>query len=174
VDNRRLLTATVPSALVLLIWGRYMQPPPVQPPADGPSVTESAPAGDRDAGRGTGNPATTGNPANDGTPGAGETTSEAAPGLAAEAEVVSLIDFGSSEVVGDREQVVRVETEVAFVEWSNRGAQLLSYRLKRQLNDQGEPLNLVRARGNDLYPFALMGGDGGAGPVAKLTTVRWQ
>ena len=172
MDNARLLAATVLSALVLLVWFSFVAPPqpPVQPADD---QTLESPDGS------TGSGATP-------QPAEGDAGSAAAEEAAADAEVAEtaeteadegsagLIDFaGEDEVVASSRQIVRLETEQAFIELDNQGAQLLSYRLKNQLNAQGDPLNLVRERGKDPYPFALMGGDGGAGEALKLNTALW-
>ena len=172
MDNARLLAATVLSAIVVLVWFTFVAPPPppVQHPADGPvlgpadQATQPSPVvGESQSGTDPASGSTEGFDA-PGMETPGDATIEPAP---------SLIDFGADEVMAEGRQVVRLETEQAFVEWDNQGAQLLSYRLKRQFDAQGDPLNLVRERGNDLYPFALMGGEGGAGEALKLNTALW-
>lgn len=176
MDNSRLLAATVLSALVLLIWFSFVAPPqpPVQPPSE-QTATEGTDGSNSDQ-SGTREPSS---PAGEGSSDSGarieassETSSEGTQGDLEE-PTISRIDFGADEVVAESRQVIRLETEQAFIEWDNRGAQLLSYRLKRQLDSQGEPLNLVRERGTDPYPFAIMGADGGAGEALKLNTVLW-
>lgn len=168
MDNARLLAATVLSALVLLIWFSFVAPPPppVQP-ADGPAVESSDGAPATEPGSGD---------SSDRSEEAGLDVAESsAEGAETDEEAVRLIDWaGEEEVAAVSRQIVRIETEQAFVELDNQGAQLLSYRLKNQLNAQGDPLNLVRERGKDPYPFALMGADGGAGEALKLNTAFWR
>lgn len=65
------------------------------------------------------------------------------------------------EVVADTEREIEIETATATVRFTNRGAQLVSYRLKGFHNESGEPLELVRKRSEDqAYPFALFSADG--------------
>src|SRR5262245_38314364 len=42
---------------------------------------------------------------------------------------------------------------------TNRGAQLLSYRLKKHHDDHGQPLELVRTRGQGPWPLGVVGPD---------------
>lgn len=57
----------------------------------------------------------------------------------------------------EREERVVVESDLARVELTNRGAQLVSYRLAEK---DGAPLELVRARQGEPWPFALLAADG--------------
>ena len=172
MDNARLLAATVLSALFLLIWYSMVAPPPppVQP-ADGQTLESP----DGSTGTEAGQDDLAGDPSADTGAIDGATAGTEPAGVDGDEEAAELIDFaGESEVVAASLQIVRLETEQAFVELSNEGAVLLSYRLKNQLNAQGDPLNLVRERGQDPYPFAIMGGDGGAGEALKLNGALWQ
>ncbi|MEO1083030.1 MAG: membrane protein insertase YidC, partial [Acidobacteriota bacterium] len=65
-------------------------------------------------------------------------------------------------VVASTEADVVIETDLLRAVFSNKGAQLLSYRIKSQVDSEGEPLELVRHRGTDLYPFALVYGNKGS------------
>ena len=69
-----------------------------------------------------------------------------------------LIDFGEETVEGSLEERSVVENEAMRAEFSNRGAQLMSFRLKQDFTRDGEALELVKARGKDPYPFALVVG----------------
>ncbi|MDA8015890.1 MAG: membrane protein insertase YidC [Thermoanaerobaculia bacterium] len=158
MDNARLLAATVLSALVLLIWFSFVAPP--QPPVQPPNPETMLEGGEEPSGEGP-----------VGFDGEGDGTDDSSD----ESDpLTQSIDFGATAVAAESHQIVRLETESAFLEWDNRGAQLLSYRLKSQRDAQGDPLDLVRERGNDLYPFALMGDDGGGGEAQRLNTVLWQ
>jgi len=53
-----------------------------------------------------------------------------------------------------------VETDRFFAEFTNRGAQLLSFRLKNHLDDEGQPFELIRPREGDLLPFGLVSPEG--------------
>jgi YidC/Oxa1 family membrane protein insertase len=59
------------------------------------------------------------------------------------------------------EEEVVVETSLYRAVWSNRGAVLRSWTLKKYTNDAKEPLDLVAARARELdhYPFSLEAGD---------------
>lgn len=65
------------------------------------------------------------------------------------------------EIAATVEEAVVLENDVFRAEFTNRGAQLRSFRLKRHLTHDGEQLELVRARGGgDPYPFAMVARDG--------------
>ena len=53
------------------------------------------------------------------------------------------------------EQRVEVDTGPGHAVFTNRGAQLLSYRVKDVIGKDGQPLEMVRARAEGPYPFAL-------------------
>jgi YidC/Oxa1 family membrane protein insertase len=53
-----------------------------------------------------------------------------------------------------------VDNDWVRAEFTNRGAQLVSFRLKRHRGQDGEPLEMVRARREGPYPFALAAADG--------------
>ena len=58
------------------------------------------------------------------------------------------------------EESFAVETERFLAEFTNRGAQLRSVRLKDHLDDNGEPFELIRPREGELLPFGLVTPDG--------------
>jgi YidC/Oxa1 family membrane protein insertase len=64
-------------------------------------------------------------------------------------------------VSGSAEEEIVVETSLYRAVWSNRGAVLKSWALKKYLNDAKEPLDLVASRDRELgrFPFSLETGD---------------
>ena len=149
MENRRLLIAFFLSALVLIVWNHYLlttQPPPES--LDEVTVTDSEPPEGEVQGE-----SPTG-----GSPPSGLIETSDASGALPEAESVSLIDFGADLVEAPSESTIVLDSAAARATFTNRGAQLLSLRIKDQLNAAGEPLELVRPRGRDPYPFALVVG----------------
>ncbi len=147
MENRRLLLAALLSAVVLILWQQVMAPPP--PPPGDMELSPEAPGLPFDPGSGGGE---------------SPRVSEGGLGTAAAEGVVqeapSLIDFQADVVAATMEETVVLETAKVRAELTNRGAQLVSYTLLDHLNPDGEPLELVRPRGLDPYPFALVvGGD---------------
>jgi YidC/Oxa1 family membrane protein insertase len=59
------------------------------------------------------------------------------------------------------EAEVIIETSLYRAAWSNRGGVLKSWKLKKQLNDKKEPLELVPLQAREIgqYPFSLGGDD---------------
>ncbi len=70
----------------------------------------------------------------------------------------TLIEFDQETVVAELEERLVLENEVVRLELSNRGAQLLSFQLKQYQADDGNLLELIRDRGTDPHPFALVAG----------------
>ncbi len=139
MENRRLLLAVVLSIAVLLLWGRFLAPKRSRPADPLPAaVTEPAPAEQ---------PAVT-----------------PAPAPEPSAEAPSRAQT-SQPVEGSAEKRYTLETVTAIAEFSNRGAQLVSFRLKEHTAKGSEVLDLVRARESAPYPFALVRPDGGSLPV---------
>ncbi|MGD9345025.1 MAG: membrane protein insertase YidC [Candidatus Aminicenantes bacterium] len=64
-------------------------------------------------------------------------------------------------VSGEREEQIFVDTPLYRGVWSNKGAVLKSWRLKRYENNEGEDLELVSARAEEIgiYPFVLRSND---------------
>lgn len=80
--------------------------------------------------------------------------------LASEREAISSADAAApgaspSRIEAEREDRPVFETEIARLELTNRGGQLISYRLKDHANAVGDRLDLVRLRTEGAYPFAL-------------------
>jgi len=59
-------------------------------------------------------------------------------------------------VAATEERVVTVELNGSRAQVTNRGGQLISFRLREHRNAEGEPLDLVRRRSAPPYPFALV------------------
>ena len=63
------------------------------------------------------------------------------------------------ERIGAAEESVETIEDARFVaEISNRGGQVVSFRLKAHLDADDRPMELVRRRKGDLYPFGLVDG----------------
>ncbi len=77
-----------------------------------------------------------------------------------ESDAPALIEFQADTVAAEMEEFPVLENEKVRLEFTNRGAQLVSFRLKNHQSQEEEALELVRDRGLDPYPFALVtGGD---------------
>ena len=133
--QRRMLLAAVLSAVVM---GAYVflaprPEPPARPqePVDVPELSSVAP----DSADGT---ASAGGP------------STAPPGIEA-----GMVD---SAIEAAAEQTVTVETDTFLVEFTNRGAEVTSWKLKQYNDARGEPLDLVHRDGADRLgnPFRLL------------------
>ena len=145
MENRRLLLAVFLSALILIIWNSIFPPVPPTAPPPGPvsdqGLEERGPA---DAPRPEGSTAAVAT----GTDSEDELT---------EPEEQNLIEFGETTVAEIDERVV-IENDKVRLEFTNRGAQLTSFRLLDYQAVEGEGLEMVRSRGSDPYPFALVVG----------------
>src|SRR5207249_5399772 len=96
------------------------------------------------------------NPAPQGSPAAAPTAAPKTPIPAAVSAPAA------TALVGDaRERDVRVETHDVIAVFTNRGARLKSWRLKRFLDQKGEPLELVATElaGTQPLPFSLTAND---------------
>ncbi len=143
MDNRRLLMATLLSAAILILWTVAFPPPAPDPVAE--TATEAAP----------------GNPAGSSSGPAANLPTEAATATGTSpAEVGRGLSFGEGELAAAEEKTVVLENERVRIEIRNKGAQIVSARLKTHFNAKKEPLELVRSRGTDPYPLAILGEDG--------------
>lgn len=146
MDNRRLLMATLLSAAILILWTFAFPPPPPAPSTEAPAAAGtpleakvSEPGTPPAAGSGAAAP-----------PEAAATPSPPAPQLS----------LGEGTIAASEEKTVVLENDKVRIEIRNRGAQIVSARLKNHLNSKGQPLDLVRARGQDPYPLAILGEGG--------------
>jgi YidC/Oxa1 family membrane protein insertase len=142
VDNRRLFLAALLSLGVLVLWQWLFPPPePVQRP--GPVAEQSAPA----VAQG-GPSAPVAGAATPSAP-AGEVGAGAQPAVAAE------------PIVAEVEETVVLETDRFEARLTNRGAQLVSFRLKAERRADGELVDLVRRRPEgEPFPFAFVDAEG--------------
>jgi len=96
-------------------------------------------------------------------PETGEATPEATPEDGEGAAEVAAPT--GEQIAANYEEHPTLETGDAILEFTNRGAQLLSYRLKEHKSSTGDLLNLVRVRTAGPYPFALVDSAGNPLPV---------
>ncbi len=133
MDNKRLFIAALLSLGVLVLW-QVLFPPPkpvVSPPPPPVLQAETAPPSP---------------PSGSGAPAA---PSEAAPAPAA-------VEVPTAE----SEEKLVLEGGGYRAEWTNRGAQLISFQLKEYKEPGGGPVELVRPRHDVPYPFGLTREDG--------------
>lgn len=146
MDNRRLILAVLLSWAVVFAWSTFFSP------KDQPVPTEEVggaaagePRGDR----------------------SGEGERPAVPAVAADEEATT--DEGEAVAAGaepapasieaSQEAIEQVEGDRFVAELSNRGGQIVSFRLKDQLDADDQPMELVRRRTGNLYPFGLVDGE---------------
>lgn len=149
METRRLMLAAFLSALIIVVWQTIFPPP--APIEENPAPVESIETVELGENSGESDPS---DELSDGEPGTEE--------QAAEEKVVEVIEAAA-------EETIEIETESAVIRFSNKGAMLVSYELKDHENDDGEPLDLVRKRGKDLKPFAIVSPQGGS----KLNSALW-
>ncbi|MEM8994178.1 MAG: membrane protein insertase YidC [Acidobacteriota bacterium] len=156
------MLAALLSVVILVVWQVIFPPPP--PVNDQDQTIELRESLDAEEGIGEDGPAQSDVSAS--------TRDEAATDDRPSGDVSDSADDSSAveapepepfvSLVASTEEDVVIETELLRAVFSNRGAQLLSYRIKSQVDSEGEPLELVRSRGSDLYPFALVFGNKGS------------
>ena len=138
--EKRLILAIVLSFLVLMGYQYFVVKP--NKPEVAPQVTAAA---------------TSTAPAVPGTAGAVQENRQEAPAEAkpAPAEAVPAPDLGA--VAGQAETDVVVETSLYKAVWTNKGAVLKSWKLKKHKNSLKEDLDLVPAMAGEIgrYPFSL-------------------
>lgn len=152
MENRRLLFAAFMSALVLILWNHFLisnQPPVSEEPG---LVAPESGETERQGADGTGEEPAAGTSS---FPSRAEEAFPETEAAMAEQEPPAL-DFGAETVVAPDERRVRLETSSIIAELSNRGAQLLSWKLLDYTDADDEPLELIRPRGTDPHPFALV------------------
>ncbi len=129
MDNRRLLLALLLSTAVIIVWSVLVPPEPPRSPA--PEVA-----------------------AEPGAAPTGETPEGAPPEGAGPAGAA--VPTAPAEAIEDAaEEHLLVETVAVRAEFTNRGAQLLSFRLKGHRGARLDPVDLVRERAAGPYPFAV-------------------
>ncbi|HVS00976.1 MAG TPA: membrane protein insertase YidC [Thermoanaerobaculia bacterium] len=135
METRNLILAIVLSMAVLVTWSFLF---PAKPPQRPPAPSETAETAPEAADEAAGTPAAPGpsTPADNGQP------SIARPALPV--------------VAASQEERVVLETDELRAVFTNRGAQLVSLEVKGQTADS-KGLDLVRARQEPPYPYALVG-----------------
>jgi YidC/Oxa1 family membrane protein insertase len=139
----RILVASLLSMVIILLWAKYFGPkPPVHPVQNQPLAATAPATPGPSAGTSTGNAATP-------TPKPGKTTVSAASPPAA------------SAIQDTQERTIVVENALYSVEFSNRGAVVKSWQLKKYRDDAKPPrtLDLVHpesAAKTGGWPFSLL------------------
>lgn len=129
--EKRVLIAVVLSLLVLLAWGKFFAPKPPAPVASPEGAKPAAEAG---------------------------VAPPAAPAAAAaEIQAVSppVPPLAAEPVAESVEREEVLENDFVRLVFSNRGGRLVSVRLKKQMDYEGRPLELVPDFIADAYPFDL-------------------
>ncbi len=138
MENRRLLLAAFLSFLIVVLWN-FMFPPtlpePPEPqvreaPLEEAAETEREVIGSED-------------------PSSGEEEVRESPEPQVPAEPLE-------EIAASAEKMVVLSNERVRATFSNRGAQLVSLQLLQELTSEGDPIEMVRDRGTDPYPFSLV------------------
>lgn len=157
MDNRNLMIAALLSAAVLVFWTiAFPPPPPVEPGTNVPPGRAVATEASEASGGETGSNA---EPASAGS--ADETSAESAD-MPVPADASPVV---SEPIVAEGEERPELEAEFFRAEFSNRGAQLVSLELKDQRDREGAAIDLVRRRGEDPYPMALLTPSGALHPL---------
>lgn len=143
MDNRRLLLAAVLSMVILIGWQFLFPPAEVRAPEPVPTAAEAPPPGEATVAPGP--PPVT----------AAESATPAASSAVPAQPAV--------EAAAEERRVL--ENEEVRAEFSNRGGELVSFRLKR-FSDLGKPVELVRSRSEGALPLALVDGEGRGLPLS--------
>jgi YidC/Oxa1 family membrane protein insertase len=153
LDNRRLLLAAALSLGVLVAWQiLFPGETPRRPPA---TATATAPT-----------------PGNEERPAEGRPANVAAqPASKAESPATAVQAAPAPPAAAQEESRVFLETPRFRAEFSNRGAQLVSFVLAGHRDSDGKPLDLVRRRANWPLPFGLVAADGSGLPLNEALFV---
>lgn len=136
----RILVASLLSMVVILVWAKYFGPkPPVHPPQDRPAVSA---------------------PATPGTPASAALNGSPATALPSQATVTAAAPPTVSPTADATERTIVVENALYRVEFSNRGAVVKSWQLKKY-KDDAKPqrtLDLVHpdSAAQTGWPFSLV------------------
>ncbi|HEV7672788.1 MAG TPA: membrane protein insertase YidC [Thermoanaerobaculia bacterium] len=133
MDTRRLVIAAALSFGFLVLWHYFF-------PAEAPAPSRPGPPGVTEPARPAG--------------GAEQPRAAVQPG---DEKVEPAVSAPAHEAVqAAAVESVVLETKDARIEFSNRGAEIRSYALKKQVDATGKPLELVRSRKSGPYPFAIV------------------
>ena len=154
MENQRLLLAAFLSALILIIWNVMFPPVPPQP-VDGDLPGVEFEEGEAEI-------------QSEGT----QPREESITGLEdleAEESVErrDRLDPEEETIAAERAETVVFENQVVRAVFDNTGAQLLSLKLLQEFTADGEPIEVIRQRGSDPYPFGLVGEDQDSGRYIK-------
>jgi YidC/Oxa1 family membrane protein insertase len=151
MDTKKLILAVILSVAVLLAYQYFFMPKPAQPapqaapaakPLDAPASAAAAPGA---AG------------AAEGAADIGSLLSQGDPAPAPAQEPLPAV---AENVAAAGEEMAVVDGPLFTARFSNRGAGLVSFVLKRYKDDAGKPLDLVSASARDMsgfYPFYFLG-----------------
>ena len=147
--ERRVLLAVTLSFLVLVLYQRWIGPPPVV------ETLPDAPAAETAGGDGVSD-AAAGRP-----PVAAVARADAAPGAATELPREGggpAAEPAEPLVADERQRSVVVESDFVLAEFDNRGAELVSWKLKHYADDNGGPveLGLAEVAAGRPRPFSLL------------------
>jgi YidC/Oxa1 family membrane protein insertase len=137
----RILVASLLSMVVILLWAKFFAPkPPVRPQQQNPPAASA--------------PATPGQPANTGMQASKAASTTSVPSAPVSAPTIPA-------VAGAQERTLVVENALYRVEFSNRGAVVKSWQLKKYRDDSKPPrtLDLVHENSAKLtsgWPFSLV------------------
>ena len=141
MDQRRLLLFFLASLVILVGW-QLLVPAPVPERPAGPAGPVTA---------------ATATPGGAATPTALPAAPDQAPGAAPAGTPAVTAAAAPVSAAAERRVELRGEGFVAL--FTNRGAQLLSFKLSDSRDEQGRPLELVRARATGPWPLGLVGPD---------------
>ncbi|MEM8962050.1 MAG: membrane protein insertase YidC [Acidobacteriota bacterium] len=159
VETRRLILAFALSFIVIFAYQAFFAPP-IPPPVDFEAAEETS-GDDRFADDRDSSTDETSRVPDDAV--TEPSSSELASSLAD--ETVEPAPPAEPPLAAEYETPHVVETETLRAQFTNRGAQLVSYVVLRDRGADGQPLDLVRERGADLFPFALYDADGQPHPL---------
>jgi YidC/Oxa1 family membrane protein insertase len=152
MEERRLLLAVALSLVILTLFSQYFTPKP----APGPAAAPSAAASGTPSAAGASTPPAAVPPR----------TAEAVPSGGTPAPA------NRSVVADERERRVEVETAESTIAFTNRGARLVSWTLRQQLDARGRPEEMVPAQAAGMRPLDVETGD--AALDAKLREALFQ
>ncbi len=150
MDTKKLILAVALSVAVLLAYQYFFMPKPARPaPAASPAAQPAAATAPDASAPG----AAAAKDAAD----IGSILSQGEPAPAAAQQPLPAVD---ADVAAAGEETVVVDGPLFTARFSNRGAGLVSFVLKRYKDDAGKPLDLVSASARDMsgfYPFYFLG-----------------
>lgn len=158
MENQRLLIAAFLSVLVLVVWSYFFPAAPIPEPEPSPGIEEIAQVDESSGSNNAGGLEPTEESSGTGI----ENSSTSDVSTTDEGEVASSLETTPTApmepIEASSEERVVLENEWVRAEFSNEGAQLLSLRLKTETNMQGGQIEMIRTRGRDPHPFALVQG----------------